>query len=83
MGESVPAGHVTFTAHVDQAAGLDWIWVRRGRDESSRAIHADREDIELTTDVVPGDWIAGIVRHNGRPTALSNAVYVGDAAFPR
>jgi hypothetical protein len=60
-----------------------WIWVRRDRDVSAHAIRADREDIELTTDVVAGDWIAGVVRRNGRPTGLSNAIYVTDVPCTR
>jgi hypothetical protein len=57
--------------------------VRRDRDVSAHAIRADREDIELTTDVVAGDWIAGVVRRNGRPTGLSNAIYVTDVPCTR
>ena len=82
MGQAIGAGMLTLNAHIEHAAGQEWVWLRRGAEIGVTRLQSDREDVTLPLRAVEGDWVAGIVRRSGHPAAISNAIYVGAPSRP-
>jgi hypothetical protein len=79
MGGTLPSGHVTLTAHIDGARGQDCLWIKNGREIAVHGLASNSADASIDADATAGDWFSLIVRAHGRPTLLSNAVYIDPA----
>ncbi len=79
MGGALPAGHVTLRARIEDASGQELVWVKNGREIAVSRLDSDSADASIEADASAGDWFSIIVRTHGRPTLLSNAVYIDPA----
>jgi hypothetical protein len=76
MGSVVHSGQIRLTLAVSRAKGQECYWIKRGQTIGVAPINDDAGTLVFDADAEAGDWFSVILMTRGRPTVLSNAIYV-------